>query len=389
MLTSRFGFGYGMGYSAYKEATALIALGHSVTVVHCYSSPEIAHFFSPHITLIHLPMKHTPLVGFFLYIFKLRKFFQEKLHLKDFDCVYIQSLEFGLLNLAKIKVPIFYFARSTMHGMRRALRKEGEKMSPFAKIIHGVVITLERRCMRYSKMIFVKSNNMVREVSILYNVPLNKIAVITGGIDQKDFQIQPQTFYETFRRKFKIPLDVSLVLYAGRIVPQKGLSHLIEASLALLREIPFVVVIAGADANASYCAKIKRQVENSAYKKSFYFLGHVHQREMSLVLNAADCLVTPSIYEPFGMVNLQAAFLSKNIITTDATGSADLLADYEKIKIVHAGSSAAIELAMREVLFGETKKSQTPFDFRKYSWLNVAEQLIRYFQSPSPWGGER
>lgn len=380
MLTSRFGFGYGMGYSAYKEATSLASLGHAVTVVHCYSSPEIAHFDDPRITLIYLPMEKIPLIGFLKYFFELKKFFCKKLCIRDFDSIYIQSLEFGLLDLSKIKIPVFYYARSTMRGLKQALRNEGKKNSFYAKIIHLVLVALERRCMRYSKTIFVKSRKMVSEVSSLYGVPSNKIAIITGGIDEKDFQIESESSCEAFKRKFKIPPDVLVVLYAGRIVPQKGLSYLIEASLTLLREKDFVVVIAGVEVDASYYAKVKLQLENSPHQNSFFFLGHVEQREMSFVLNSADCLVTPSIYEPFGMVNLQAAFLNKNIITTDVTGSADLLANYEKIKIVPASSSAAIESALRGLLSGKTKKSQMPFDFRSYSWENVAEQLTYYFQ---------
>ena len=383
MLTSRFGFGYGMGYSAYKEAASLVSLGHAVTVVHCYSNPEIADFQDSQITLVYLPIKRMPVIGFLLYWFKLKKFFCEKLNIKDFDCIYIQSLEFGLLDTSKITIPVFYYARSTMRGMWQALQNEGKKMSLFAKIIQAILVFLEHRCMRSSKTVFVKSRQMATEVSSLYDVPPNKIAVVTGGIDEKDFEIQSPVSRESFKQKFKIPLGVPVVLYAGRIVPQKGLSYLIEASLALLRERDFVVVIAGVDANTSYTKEMKRQINDSVYRASFYFLGHVDQKEMSSVFNAADCLVTPSVYEPFGMVNLQAAFLNKSIITTDATGSADLLADYEQIKIVPAGSSAAIESALREVLFGKIKRNQAPFGFQHYSWLNVAEQLAYYFQQGS------
>ena len=379
MLTSRFGFGYGMGYSAYKEATAFISLGHSVTVVHCYSNPEITHFYDPRITFIYLPIKKIPLIGFLMYFFKLKKLFNEKININFFDSIYIQSLEFGLLDLARIKRPIFYFARSTMRGMQQALQNEKVKISLFSKIINLVLVVLERRCMYYSKIIFVKSPKMVSEVSSLYDINPNKLVVITGGIDDKDFQLQSELSCTEFRRKLKIPLNVPLVLYAGRIVPQKGLIYLIEASLHLFREINFVVVVAGANLSESYYAKIKQLLDNNKYQKSFYFLGHIDQRDMSLVLNAADCLVTPSFYEPFGMINLQAAFLNKKVITTDVTGSVDALANYAQMKIVKSGSSTAIELALREVLSWKNKSNQTFVDFRMYSWRNVAEQLMRYF----------
>ena len=349
--------------------------------MNCYSNPEIAHFYDPRITFIYLPIKKIPLIGFLMYSFKLKKFINEKINIKNFGIVYIQSLEFGLLNLARIKMPIFYYARSTMRGMQQALRNEKVKTSLFSEIINLVLVALERKCMRYSKIIFVKSRKMVSEISSLYNIDLNKLVVITGGIDDTDFHIQPESSCLEFKRNLRIPLDVPAVLYAGRIVPQKGLTYLIEASLNLLREINFVVIIAGANVSESYYVKVKHLLDHTMYKKSFYFLGHIDQLDMSLILNSVDCLVTPSLYEPFGMINLQAAFLNKKIVTTEVTGSVDLLANYAKIKIVKAGSSSAIESAIREVLFWKNQKGQASVDFRIYSWRNVAEQLMYYFSS--------
>ncbi len=383
MLTSRFGFGYGMGYAAYKEVVALVSLGHSVTVVHCYSSPDIAQFYDKKITVIYLPIKNIPLIGFIFFFFKLKNFFKEKINLEKFDSIYIQSLEFGLLDMARINTPIFYFARSSMIGLQNVLRSEGVKISSLAKVIHLVLVTLERRCMRYSKMIFVKSRKMVSEISTLYGINLNKIKIIAGGIDTNDFQIQKKSSCEEFKRKLRIPQDSYIVLYAGRIVPQKGLIYLIEASLCLLREFNFIIVIAGANLSESYKKKVKNLLDKNIYQKHFYFLGHVKQRDMSLILNLADCIVTPSLYEPFGMVNLQAAFLGKKIITTDVVGSIDLLANYRNMKIIKAGSATAIALALKEELLLRPQNNLLPLDSSTYSWKSVAEELSLYFSFTS------
>lgn len=381
MLTSRFGFGYGMGYAAYSEAIALTALGHYVTVIHCNRSSDIAQYNNPQITFFHLPIKRIPLVNFLIFSFKLRRLLKKSINFAEFDAIYIQSLEFGLADLAKIKLPIFYFARSTIIGPQKILLKEVGRASLLTRIVRYVLISLERRCMRYSKIIFVKSREMVREVSSLYHVNQDKIAIITGGINKSDFQTLDESLCVEFKNKLGIPLNEYVVLYAGRIVPQKGLIYLIEASLNLLRECNFVVVIAGADLNELYAAKVKRLLDNNIYQKAFYFLGHVDQLSMSLVLNSADCLVTPSLYEPFGMVNLQAAFLGKNIITTDVTGSVDLLANYKNIKIIKAGSTTAVELALREVIYTKKQKNYSMTDFSRYSWSYVAGQLLRYFSA--------
>lgn len=384
MLTSRFGFGYGMGYAAYSEACALANLGHSVTVVHCNHSPDLAQYHDPRIIFFHLPIKNIPLVGFFLFFFKIKRLLKEKIQADAFDVIYIQSLEFGLVNLAALGPPMYYFARSTMIRQHQVLRNEEGWISPLEKLIRFTLVTLERRCMRYSRSILVKSRSMAGEINRLYGIPKDKIAVVHGGIDLKDFQVRNKSSCVAFRHQFGIPQESFVVLYAGRIVPQKGLLFLIRAALALRSSFDFVVVIAGAIFSKSYIAKVKRLIISTGYEKSFYFLGHIDQLEMPVVFSSADCIVTPSLYEPFGMVNLQAAFLGKKIITTNVTGSVDLLAQYPRLKTVKAGSSSAIEAALREVLLQPSPAKPASLDLSMYSWRDVAEQLVRiFFASPS------
>jgi len=380
MLTSRYGFGYGMGYSAYKEAMALADLGVSVTVVHCFNSPEISMFFDSRINTIYLPIIKLPLIGFFVYYFKLKNFLKNDLKIQEFDLIYLQSLEFGLLDLKKIKIPIYYFARSTMIGLQKTLQMEHIKKSFLNKIIHFVLACLEKRCMQYAKLIFVKSIIMAKEVESLYNINSRKIVTVMGGIDEVNFKITNSPFNKDLREKLFIPSSAKIILYAGRIVPQKGLIYLIKASLQLLKNYNFVVVIAGSCTDKHYLKSITKLLKNNIHKKSFYFLGHVKQMEMSSIFNIADCIVTPSLYEPFGMVNLQAAFLGKALITTNTTGSIDVLRDYQKLTIVQSGSVEAISDSLERILLIKDNVDMRPYDFSQYSWMNVARKILRLFK---------
>ena len=288
MLTSRYGFGYGMGYSAYKEAMALADLGVSVTVVHCYNSPEISMFADSRINIVYLPIMKIPLLGFFVYYFKLSQFLKDTFQIQKFDLIYIQSLEFGLLDLKNIKIPIYYFARSTMIGLQKTLQKEDLKKSFLNRIIHFILVCLEKRCMQFAKLIFVKSVIMAKEVENLYNISSQKIITVIGGIDEANFKINNSTFNDNLREKLIIPSSAKIILYAGRIVPQKGLIYLIKAALQLLKNYNFVIVIAGSYTDKHYLKSITKLLRNNIHKKSFYFLGHVKQMEMSSVFNIAD-----------------------------------------------------------------------------------------------------
>ncbi len=379
MLTSRYGFGYGMGYAAYKEAAAFAYLGNSVTVIHCYNSPEITKFYDARITTIYLPIMKIPLVGFFVYHFKLKKFLKDKIKVQEFDLIYIQSLEFGLLDMKKIKIPIFYFSRSTMIGLQKTLRNDGIKKSFLNKMNHCILVYLEKRCMQYAKLIFVKSRIMSEEVSSLYRINSKKIVTITGGIDKENFKIENKLFNDNFKKKLSIPPSAKVILYAGRIVPQKGLIYLIKAALQLLPDYEFVIVIAGSYSDKHYIDSINKILKSSIYQKSFYFLGHIDQLEMSSVFNIADCVVSPSLYEPFGMVNLQAAFLGKTIITTDTTGAIDVLKGYHNLVVIKPRSVESISVALKNLLSPQKNTTIQPFEFNRYSWINVSKKILSYF----------
>lgn len=378
MLTSRYGFGYGMGYSAYKEAMAFADLGNSVTVVHCYSSLEIAMFSDSRIKTVYLPIMKIPIIGIFVYYFKLRRFFKSKFKVQEFDSIYIQSLEFGLIDLKKINIPIFYFARSTMVGLQKTLRQEGIKKSFVNKVIHYILVCLEKRCMRYAKVIFVKSSVMAKEVGNLYNINSDKIITITGGVDKENFKTDDIITRDALKKKLSISLSTKVILYAGRIVPQKGLIYLIKAAIQLLEDYDFTVIIVGSQIDRHYLHSINKLLENNVHKKSFNFLGHINQLEMSSVFNISDCVVTPSLYEPFGMVNLQAAFLGKTVITTDVTGSVDVLGSYGNLLVVRPCSTEAIKDSLKKILSTKGSADTRFFDFSQYSWISVAKKILSY-----------
>lgn len=380
MLTSRFGSGYGMGYSAYKEAKCFADLDHEVMVAHCNS--DIDEYFDPRIKFIRLPIKKTPLVDFIFFYFTLKKFLKNQIKIDNFDVIYIQSLEFGLLELSKIKKPIFYFPRSSMIGLQNTLQKEGIKGTFLNQINYAILVYLEKRCLHYAKMVFVKSRIMASEITNLYHINHQKIVAITGGIDEEDFKIGAIKSGEELRKKLLIPASAKVVLYAGRIVPQKGLIYLVKAAMQLLADYDFIVVVAGSYTNKDYFDSIMKLLNNNVYRKSFYFIGHINQLEMSSIFNIADCIVTPSLYEPFGMVNLQAAFLGKTVITTDITGSIDVLRNYHNLRVIQSGSVEAIKTSIKEILSTLKNKDNQPFDFSQYSWMCVASKILEYFNLP-------
>lgn len=377
MLTSRFGTGYGMGYSAFKEAQEMANAGHELTVVH--SNNNISRYKDPRIEFIYISIKKTPFIDFIFFRRALKRIFTKRVLANSYDVIYIQSLEFGVMDFSNIKKPVFYFARSTIAGMDAALKREHIKISFIKRFINIWLIYFERRCIKKSKRIFVKSTIMAKELHKLYSVDINKIHVIRGGIDLSDFSIGTVKSCSEFKRKHNLTENLPIILFAGRIVPQKGLIYLIKAVLRLLDDYKFMVVIAGIG-EAAYTDNINNLIKIANHQADFRFMGHVAQQEMPLLLNIADCVVTPSLYEPFGMINLQAASMGKTIITTNVVGSLEVLNDYAFLRVIKPGSVDALYHALEMCMTKERQPTRL-IDFDDLSWKSVAQEIMHNFQS--------
>ena len=208
IFTSFYGSGYGLGYSAYKEANEFCKAGHDITVVYINKEEDIQ--LNEKILFFHLPKVNFPFFDIIDYFFKLRKFFNKK-KLNGYDIIYIQSLEFGLLSLAKIKTPIFYFCRSSIRGISCFFKKYDIKNSITKKIINIFLVILEKRLLNCSRTIFVKSKLMADELMRFYQTQPKNIKVIYGGIDDKDFnKISREEEINEIRKRYRVKYNYSI-----------------------------------------------------------------------------------------------------------------------------------------------------------------------------------
>lgn len=379
IFSSFYGSGYGLGYSAQKEAEELSKIkDNDVSVV--YIEKENNIFLNERITYYKVEKSNLPLFDIVDFYFKLNRELKA-IDINSFDLIYIQSLEFGLLRFSKIKKPIFYFSRSTIQGIVHCFDKNNIRIRFLKRIINKILIRLEKRIFLYSKKIFVKSELMKNEVHSLYNVDYNKIILITGGIDRHDFNnIVSENEIDVIRKKYNIPLQKNLILYAGRIIPQKGLIYIIKCLPRLILEnIDFRLIIIGAVNDKKYFRQIESIIIKNQLEKFIILVGHVDQGDVYKFMNLADILVSPSLYEPFGMVNLQAAILGKKILISRYVGSLSILNLYNKIKIVENFSTDEITNKLKELIKLET--NNLSFDFSFYSWKRVANSLSDIFNN--------
>ena len=139
--------------------------------------------------------------------------------------------------------------------------------------------------------------------------------------------------------------DRPRLAFVGRLVDQKGWRHLVEAMPGIVRALPgarLTIVGDGPDRE-----EVRALVARLGVESQVELLGYV--RDPAPALAAADAVVVPSIYEPFGIVALEGMVQGRPVIASRVGGLAEVVVDGETGRLVPPGSSGAIVRAVEEL----------------------------------------
>src|SRR5207249_1386715 len=109
-----------------------------------------------------------------------------------------------------------------------------------------------------------------------------------------------------------------IVYYVGRMVPEKGLSVLIDAVPLVLQQWPSVkFVLAG---GGGYANDLRAKASALGVADNIIFAGRVSDEVRDALFKVADCAVFPSLYEPFGIVALEAMAAGTPVVVSEVGG---------------------------------------------------------------------
>ncbi len=138
------------------------------------------------------------------------------------------------------------------------------------------------------------------------------------------------------------------IVYAGLLIPRKGLHHLLNAFAALDHPRAQLWLVGGAE-NASYASALEQQAEQLGIRERVHFVGAVSQRELAEYLAAARALVLPSLSEGLGRVVVEAMLLGMPVIGSRVGGIPDMIVSGETGWLVEAGDESELAAALAEV----------------------------------------
>jgi len=202
----------------------------------------------------------------------------------------------------------------------------------------------------------------------------DKIIIIPNGIDIKKFDIKYSK--DECREKLSLSLSEKIILYVGNLEPRKGLDILIRAMAIVVRVIKDVrLIVIGSGVMLDNLQKL---VIKLGLSQHVIFTGFAEDNKKLLYYKSADIFVLPSLYEIFGIVNLEAMACGLPIIATKVGGIPDIVEDGSNGLLVPYRNPKALADAIIYLLENDDvrkkmgKKSYCRV--KEYSWENIVEK---------------
>ena len=261
---------------------------------------------------------------------------------------------------------------------------------------YALAVFCERTALEAADAVIAVSEAMGRDVCACYpSVDPARVHVIHNGIDAGEYHPDPGT---DALSALGVDPDRRLVAYVGRITRQKGLPHLLRAAPSLDRSAE-LVLFASAPDTAEIAAEVRDLYEaaRSAGVSIVWIEAAVPRATVIQLLSHAAAFVCPSVYEPFGLVNLEAMACGAAVVASAVGGIPEIVVDGETGYLVPgpaetggapSGRHFEADLADRinqlvadPVLAADMGRAGRRRVLERFSWEAVATQTIDLYES--------
>ncbi len=189
---------------------------------------------------------------------------------------------------------------------------------------YDFTLWLEKTAIEMANAVIAVSNETKEDILRLFDVPEERVPVIYNGIDPDEYT---PTFNKTTLEKYGVDPDIPYVFFVGRITRQKGIIHLVNA-IQHLDPNTQVVLCAGAPDTPEIAAEMEAAV-NTAREgfggKIVWIEEMVATDEKIHLYSHASLFCTPSIYEPFGIINLEAMACETPVVASAVGGMKEII----------------------------------------------------------------
>jgi len=217
---------------------------------------------------------------------------------------------------------------------------------------------------------------MADEVHAYFGTPTDKIDVIPNGVDARPFQGLENACPPEFRSRFALPWE-RIVMHVGRIVAEKGVEVLIRSAPLVLEQAPeakFVIAGKGPELD-----RFRRLVQEMKLEEKVLLTGFISDEDRNKLYQISDVAVFPSLYEPFGIVALEAMAARTPVVVSAVGGLLEVVRHAETGITIYPGDPASCAWGILHTLqHPEWTKMRVENAYREvlttFNWDTIAEQ---------------
>ncbi|HZW83398.1 MAG TPA: glycosyltransferase family 4 protein, partial [Candidatus Deferrimicrobium sp.] len=267
----------------------------------------------------------------------------------------------------KLNIPLVATIHATEHGRNNGI---------FSDLQHSIHKLESELCYQAEKVI-VCSKYMENEVKEIFQLPFEKVLALPNGID-------PNLLRSSTRETSKYPSKLKseqVVLFIGRMVREKGVHVLLEASPQILEAFPEArIVCAG---TGPMLEELRTIAIRLGVSERVSFPGYVTDEERNRLFANADVAVFPSLYEPFGIVALEAMATGAPVVVSDAGGLNDVVEHGRNGLKVYAGNPQSladqIKGMLANPLWARSLARTAALEIGKFDWSRIAARTLEVY----------
>ncbi|WP_206916041.1 1,4-alpha-glucan branching protein domain-containing protein [Alicyclobacillus suci] len=284
-------------------------------------------------------------------------------------------------------LPLVVTIHATEHGRNQGIQTDTQRH----------IDQIERELTNDADEVIVCSRYMAREVTRLFGVQENRVHLIPNGVDatllrhssEDGADAQGMGGWDVFSTKSELrggrSSDRPMVLFVGRLVREKGVHVLLEAATTIVSRAPHVrFVIVG---HGPMLEDLRAQAQRLGLAHCVEFLGFVGDDTRNALLEQANVAVFPSLYEPFGIVALEAMAAGVPVVVSDVGGLSDIVSHEHNGLTAFPGDAASVAnqvwRLLREPQFAAQLADNAKRSLHRFDWQNIARQTAGVYHRVS------
>ncbi|TVY09498.1 glycosyltransferase family 4 protein [Paenibacillus cremeus] len=260
--------------------------------------------------------------------------------------------------------------------------------TPVSLFLHSLTFVPRSRSiassLKSANLIIANSSSLKSNLRGMFPGVAHKIRMVHLGVDASRFKPASGSYRAAGKRRYGLGKSFT-VLFAGRVIPRKGVPVLIRAVSKVRRHIPGAKLVVAGSAKPGYLGQLRAQARR--YGVPMKYVGRIPHSRIHRLYRMADCFVCPSQkHEAFGLVNVEAMASGVPVVASNIGGIREIVRHARNGYLVNQYRSSdtfahyIVKIARSRALAKRLGAEGRRTVLRRFSWSSTAARLVSLYR---------